>query len=142
MSTEITKYFRFQTRDRVLGILRTYLVYITSSATAYSARVEELFDGGTRVSMALTGNHRYDISPPQFHRMRKHYRGELIGIIKMELEHGAVVPIERLPEASQVGAHDSYIRSHAEAQLWPNGCPDAQLDDLSDFDWWEVVEAE
>ena len=137
MSASVTRSFIFQSRSPLTGTWRTYRVSVTSSPTGYAARVTELVAGGGEAPVMLPDGPRYGLSPSNFHALRRHYRGELVGEIRAELRRDAVQPINRLPRAAGLDAYDCYIRSEQEAEMWPQGYPGAQNDDLSDMTAWE-----
>ncbi|WP_143708273.1 MULTISPECIES: hypothetical protein [Ralstonia] len=89
--------------------------------------------------MTLPDGPRYYLSPADFYPLRQHYRGELIGAIKAELQRDAVQSIVDLPYATSVQACDCYIRAHSEREFWPEGYPNAQYDDLGDLSHWQLA---
>ncbi|MDT8840098.1 hypothetical protein ParKJ_21985 [Paraburkholderia fungorum] len=114
---------------------RSFEVRLSSTTEGYTARVFEKL--GTRgiVQVALRSRLTWLIAPSTFYRLRRHYRGELLGLIQGDLKNQAVDRVVGEPER---GDFDCYIRANLRG--WPEGYPDAVDDDMKD--WLDALDSE
>ncbi|MCX4175668.1 MULTISPECIES: hypothetical protein [Paraburkholderia] len=130
------KTFQFQTSPGLNAGVRTFTVAITSTLHEYRARVTEMTsrEGPVPVMISHAAGHRNDLSPPAFHRMRRHHRGELYGTVLAALRNGHVERIDRQPHVPNIAVFDCFIRvSPEQLEIMHPPFGDAVEDDMSDW---------
>jgi hypothetical protein len=107
---------------------RKFLIRITSDVGGYRARLMEMLSDELNVPAGLHLPPRHEVDPSTFYRFRKHYRKELLELVKCELLSGRV---KRLDQDEVPTVLDAHIQ--ASLKGWPDGYPKAVDDDLSDW---------
>ncbi|MFM0085022.1 hypothetical protein P0D72_40155 [Paraburkholderia sediminicola] len=126
---------RWYSSERVSGQRHAFDVDLTSTDAGYSVRVTEITPREIREPVTLPGVPRdAQIHAPTFYRSRLHFRGELIGCVKSELEHNAVRRVRGLPDVPSIAAFDCHLRADLDSPKWPDGFPKVVRDDLADLD--------
>lgn len=117
------------------GGWRIYLVDITSTLHGYSARVTEVTAAGREpVTIPMGVAPRNDVPPAEFHRMRRHLRGELNGTILTALRAGLVERIADQPRVPGIEAFDCYIRVNRDMlEIMQPPFAEAVEDDMTDW---------
>lgn len=119
-----TKTIRFQPALPSVQYGRTFEIRVRSDVSGYEADVVELLFGGGTAPIDLPAGPRLEIPPSSFYSMREHYRATLAADLMCEIRHGTVTS---LPASARPSTY--YIRANLRG--WPQGYPDALVDDMA-----------
>jgi hypothetical protein len=107
---------------------RRFEIRLSSAADGYFANVDEVLADGQRRRMSVPYARNLELHPSSFFRMRRHYRGFFIADVQAALRSVVVTA-----SPSETGQADSTLFLKANMVGWPNGYPEAESDDMSDW---------